>query len=346
VRDVSLAISPGEFLTLLGPSGSGKTTTLMAIAGFTDVVSGEILVGDRRIDHLPPHRRDIVVVFQHLALFPHMTVADNIAFPLRMRGMDADQIQRRVDSVIDLVRLAGYGQRLPSQLSGGQQQRVALARAIVFNPPTLLLDEPLGALDRKLRENMKEELRSLHRKLGITIVHVTHDQTEALSVSDRVAVMNNGRIEQVGRPEDLYENPANAFVADFVGESNFLAATILMVAGNQCTIATDSGLKVTVRVREDIRAGARVTLMIRPERVLIGTEASTAPNRLRGVVVDVTYTGDSKKLQVRVSDSETISAVTKNIPGSKAAMLDEAVVIGWRVEDARLFVDKPGAEGH
>ncbi|CAB4051896.1 ABC transporter ATP-binding protein [Paraburkholderia phenoliruptrix] len=207
LKNVSIDIAPGEFLTLLGPSGSGKTTTMMAIAGFTDVTSGEVYIEGRRVDMLPPHKRNIGVVFQHLALFPHLSVQDNLAFPLRMRGVKEAAIAAKVRSALELVHLSAFADRLPNQLSGGQQQRVALARAIIFDPPVLLLDEPLSALDRKLRESMQNELKNLQRKLGVTTVMVTHDQEEALAVSDRIAVMNNGEVVQLDTPEMLYEKP-------------------------------------------------------------------------------------------------------------------------------------------
>src|SRR5690349_3800510 len=219
VNGISIDIEAGEFMTFLGPSGSGKTTTMMAIAGFVENYGGEIRIGDAVIDDLPPHRRNVGIVFQHLALFPHMSVADNIAFPLRMRGHREKEIAARVAGATALVRMDGFEDRLPAQLSGGQQQRVALARALVFDPPLLLLDEPLGALDRKLRESMQAELRALHDRLGITIVHVTHDQSEAMAISDRIAVINHGVVEQCGTPRELYFRPSNRFVADFVGES-------------------------------------------------------------------------------------------------------------------------------
>src|SRR4051794_16533896 len=222
VDEISLEIAGGEFLTLLGPSGSGKTTTLMMIAGFTEPSSGHIRLGDRPIDALPSYRRGFGMVFQNYALFPHMTAAENIGFPLKMRGVSSNDRARRVAGALEMVRLPDFGARYPNQLSGGQQQRVALARALVYNPPVLLMDEPLGALDKKLREEMQLEIKRIQKELGITAIYVTHDQEEALVMSDRIAVMNHGEIEQVDGPSRIYEHPATRFVADFIGESNII----------------------------------------------------------------------------------------------------------------------------
>uniref|UniRef100_UPI0026393C49 ABC transporter ATP-binding protein n=1 Tax=uncultured Amaricoccus sp. TaxID=339341 RepID=UPI0026393C49 len=226
IEDLSLTIEAGEFISLLGPSGSGKTTLLMMLAGFEDVTSGAILLDGRRIDALPPYRRDMGVVFQSYALFPHMTVAGNVAFPLEMRGAARGEIAERVRRALDMVQLGALAERHPHQLSGGQQQRVALARALVFEPALVLMDEPLGALDKQLREQMQLDIRALHRRLGLTIVFVTHDQSEALTMSDRIAVFDRGRIEQVGTPREIYDRPATRFVAEFIGETNLLAGTV------------------------------------------------------------------------------------------------------------------------
>ncbi|MBL8660538.1 MAG: ATP-binding cassette domain-containing protein, partial [Rhodospirillales bacterium] len=231
VRGVDLDILRGEFLTLLGPSGSGKTTILMMLAGFETPTGGEIVIDGRPVAHLPPHKRDIGIVFQSYALFPHMTVAENLAFPLRVRHRPRDEIRDRVERALAIVRLGGFGGRRPSQLSGGQQQRVALARALVFAPKLVLMDEPLGALDKQLREHMQIEIKHIHQTLGVTFVYVTHDQGEALTMSDRVAVMSNGVIEQLDTPENIYEAPLNAFVAHFIGENNRLPGRILAVDG-------------------------------------------------------------------------------------------------------------------
>ena len=242
-RDVNLDISPGEFLTLLGPSGSGKTTALMMIAGFVIPTSGDIRVNGQSIVQVPVHKRNIGMVFQNYALFPHLNVARNVSFPLEMRNTPKAEIEKRVDAALDLVRLGGFRDRRPKQLSGGQQQRVALARALIFEPTVLLLDEPLGALDAKLREEMKIEIKQLHQKIGATILFVTHDQEEALTLSDRIAVFNDGEIVQLGTPDQLYHQPANRFVADFIGETNLLSGKVISVADRQCRATLSSPLK-------------------------------------------------------------------------------------------------------
>jgi len=227
VRNLNLEIAPGEFLTLLGPSGSGKTTVLMMLAGFETPTSGEIFVDGRAYSALPAHKRDIGVVFQSYALFPHMSVGENVAFPLSVRGCDPQEIKRRVASALEMVRLPNFSERKPTQLSGGQQQRVALARALVYSPKIILMDEPLGALDRQLREEMQFEIKSIHERVGVTVVYVTHDQDEALTMSDRIAIFNRGVIEQIADPKTLYDNPENAFVATFIGDSNLLGGLVV-----------------------------------------------------------------------------------------------------------------------
>src|SRR3954462_2714824 len=236
VDELDLDVERGEFLTLLGPSGSGKTTVLMMLAGFESPTAGEILLDGKPMSHKPPYQRDIGVVFQNYALFPHMTVAQNIGFPLSVRGMAAADMNARVERALDMVQLAGFGNRRPSQLSGGQQQRIAVARALVFEPKLILMDEPLGALDKQLREQMQLEIRSLHQRLEVTMVYVTHDQSEALTMSDRIAVFHRGRIQQLDSPEQMYEHPKNAFVARFIGENNRLEGTLENRANGRCTI--------------------------------------------------------------------------------------------------------------
>ena len=241
VDSISFALAEGEFLSLLGPSGSGKTTTLQMIAGLTHPTFGQILLSGKPIGPLPPYKRDIGMVFQNYALFPHMTVAGNIAFPLEMRDMSRAEISRRVENVLKLVDLPGFADRYPRQLSGGQQQRVALARAIVFEPTLLLMDEPLGALDKKLREQMQLEIKHLHKRLGVSIIYVTHDQDEALVMSDRIGVFNRGRLEQIGSAEQLYEQPMTRFVAEFIGESNMIRGAVREAANGRCALDTGDG---------------------------------------------------------------------------------------------------------
>ena len=287
---VSLRVAKGELLTILGPSGSGKTTLLKVVAGFETPDGGSVKVGGTEITSLPPARRDIGMVFQNYALFPHLTVKANVAFPLEMRNVARADMDRRVAEALSMVELAGYEARLPRQLSGGQQQRVALARAIVFNPRLLLLDEPFGALDRKLRETMQLEVRRLQRRLGLTTIFITHDQEEALVLSDRIAVMNKGAIQQVATTTEIYEHPANDFVADFVGESNIFHGTVSAPG----TVALDGG--GSVKVASDKPAGTKVGVLMRPER--FGT---TGANLFAGEVIESVYLGTTFKLRLAVA---------------------------------------------
>ena len=241
VKDLNLDIGQGEFLTMLGPSGSGKTTCLMMLAGFETATHGEIRLGGRPINNIPPHKRGIGMVFQNYALFPHMTVGENLAFPLQVRKMPKAEADAKVARALDMVQMGRFAGRRPAQLSGGQQQRIALARALVFEPELVLMDEPLGALDKQLREHMQFEIKHLHEQLGVTVVYVTHDQSEALTMSDRVAVFNDGRIQQLDPPEDLYERPTNSFVAQFIGENNTLAGAVETIAGDRCTVRLADG---------------------------------------------------------------------------------------------------------
>jgi putative spermidine/putrescine transport system ATP-binding protein len=337
VDAVSLTVPSGEFLTLLGPSGSGKTTTLMMIAGFEAATSGEILLGGRRVTHVSPHRRNLGMVFQHYALFPHMTVHDNVAFPLRTRGVTRAESDRRVAEALERVRLPGYGARFPAQLSGGQQQRVALARALVYGPPVLLMDEPLGALDKKLREQMQLEIKHLQRELRLTVIYVTHDQEEALTMSDRVAVMRQGRIVQLGPPEDLYERPADEFVADFIGESNFLEVTVRGVTGDVATARTDGGLDVDLSAADAGPEGTRLTLALRPERVRLAAAggASDGPRWRDGIVDEVVYVGAMRKYQVRVAGHALVARLQagRDVPSFAEG---QGVAVGWCAADLRI----------
>jgi spermidine/putrescine ABC transporter ATP-binding subunit len=287
---VSLDITSGELLTILGPSGSGKTTLLKVVAGFEKADSGSVRIDGAEVTALPPARRDIGMVFQNYALFPHLTVAGNVAFPLEMRNITRAEIDRRVSEALALVELAGYDRRLPKQLSGGQQQRVALARAIVFNPRLLLLDEPFGALDRKLRETMQLEVRRLQRRLGLTTIFITHDQEEALVLSDRIAVMNKGTIQQVAGTTEIYERPANDFVADFVGESNIFHGTMTGLG----VVSLEGGRRLSVN--STTQPGARVGVLMRPERFGGGA------NSFAGEVREAVYLGASFKLRLACDD--------------------------------------------
>jgi spermidine/putrescine ABC transporter ATP-binding subunit len=337
VDGVSLTVRSGEFLTLLGPSGSGKTTTLMMIAGFESATAGEILLGGRRLTHVPAYRRNLGMVFQHYALFPHMTVYENLAFPLRTRGVTRSETDRRVAEALTRVRLPGYGARFPAQLSGGQQQRVALARALVYGPPVLLMDEPLGALDKKLREQMQLEIKHIQRELRLTVIYVTHDQEEALTMSDRIAVMRQGRIVQLGPPEDLYERPADPFVADFIGESNFLEVTVRSVTGELATALTDGGLEVGLAAGDAGPEGARLTLALRPERVRLAARPQDGGGYRwwKGVVEEVVYVGAMRKYQVRI-DGHPFVAQQQAGHDVPCFAEGDRVEVGWSVADLKI----------
>ena len=298
VRDLNLDIRQGEFLSLLGPSGSGKTTTLMMLAGFESPTAGEISLNGVPITRTPPHKRNFGMVFQNYALFPHMTVADNIAYPLTVRKLSAADRKVKVDRALDMVQLGRMGARYPSQLSGGQQQRVALARALVFDPQLVLMDEPLGALDKQLREHMQIELKALHRRLGVTFVYVTHDQTEALTMSDRVAVFNDGAIQQIDVVDNLYETPLNRFVAGFVGDSTVLQAEVIRLDGGHCEVRLPSGVQLRGINVNAAGVGDAVQCGTRPERLQIAQTASA--NTFQSQVLDVIYFGDHLRLRCEV----------------------------------------------
>lgn len=300
VDDVSLHVGAGEFVSLLGPSGSGKTTLLMMIAGFERPSGGKIHVGDNDFTYVAPNRRGIGMVFQKYALFPHMSIAENIAFPLKMRKLDRATIAGKVDAALSLVHLDGYGERLPNQLSGGQQQRVAVARALVFEPPVLLMDEPLGALDKKLREQMQIEIKAIQRRLGVTVVYVTHDQEEALTMSDRVAVMNKGRLAQIGSPVALYQAPASPFVADFIGKMNFLPAHMLGTDRDVYRLRLLSGVELEAAANgETVVADSAVTLAMRPERLALEARGAGSGNVIAGHVDAAIFVGSFRTYLVR-----------------------------------------------
>jgi putative spermidine/putrescine transport system ATP-binding protein len=345
VADLSLQLAKGEFLSLLGPSGSGKTTTLTMIAGLLQPSAGEILLEGRPVTPLPPYKRNIGVVFQNYALFPHMTVAKNIAFPLTMRGLGRDEIAVRVRDVLALVGLPGFGGRYPRQLSGGQQQRVALARAMVFEPPILLMDEPLGALDKKLREHMQLEIKRLHRELGMSIIYVTHDQEEALVMSDRIAVFNLGRLEQVGTPTALYERPATRFVAEFIGESNIFPG-VTGTTVNGYGVLEAAGLRLRAVATGPLVAGARAVVSIRPERIALqaGDPPAGAENAIGGRVTDVVYLGRSRKYVVRTRTGHEVVSLQQARSGSEPGFeLGAAVSLHWQAADATVLPDQaPG----
>ena len=292
VDDLSLDIAAGEFVSLLGPSGSGKTTLLMMLAGFETPSHGEIWLDGRRIDRLPPHRRGLGVVFQNYALFPHLSVAANVAFPLEMRAVGKAEIVEKVRRALDMVQLSQMSDRKPSQLSGGQQQRVALARALVFEPSVVLMDEPLGALDKKLREQMQLDIRAMHQRLGLTIVFVTHDQSEALTMSDRIAVFNRGKVEQIGTPREIYDHPATRFVAEFIGEAN-LVEGIVEQAGELVTIVrVPQGKAIEVPATGVLEPGQKVHVSVRPERIELSSCPTPGVNSFPSRIIDTVYQGD------------------------------------------------------
>jgi len=294
VKNLDLEVRKGEFLTLLGPSGSGKTTTLMMLAGFEVPTRGDIYLADRSIKTVPPHKRDIGMVFQNYALFPHLTIEENVAFPLSVRKVEKTEVRERVGTALRMIKMEALARRRPGQLSGGQQQRVALARALVFRPQLVLMDEPLGALDKRLREQMQLEIKQLHQTLGITIVYVTHDQSEALTMSDRIAVFNDGVVQQIDRPDVLYEHPANSFVANFVGENNVLAGTVQSIDQDYCHVALASGGSVVARAVNVAGVGAATSLSVRPERISILADGMTCEgaNHLPAIVQSTIYLGD------------------------------------------------------
>jgi len=338
VRRLNLRIEQGEFFSLLGPSGCGKTTTLRMVAGFVQPTEGRVLIGGQEVTALPPERREIGIVFQNYAIFPHMTVFDNIAYGLKMRKRDKRDIKRRVEASLDTVGLSGYGRRFQRELSGGQQQRVALARVLVIEPRILLLDEPLSALDKKLREEMKFWIKDLQQTLGITTLYVTHDQSEALTMSDRLAVMNAGAVEQVGTPREIYERPASRFVTDFIGESNILEGQVARVADGRVELAFAGHRVVAPRTR-DVAVGDRVSFAVRPENVRLGPVADGgSTNTLEGDLKSEAYQGALIRYEVEVG-GQTVVAEVQNRPDSPGYAPPQALAISWPVESTALLVD-------
>ncbi len=344
VEDVTLTIQEGEFFSLLGPSGCGKTTTLRMIAGFELPTRGEIWIHGRPMGNTPPYRRPVNTVFQNYALFPHMTIYENVAFGLEMEGVPKDEIRRRVHEVLELVQLPGMESRRPRQLSGGQQQRVALARALVKQPEVLLLDEPLGALDLKLRKAMQLELKHIQHRVGITFIYVTHDQEEALTMSDRIAVMDQGRVLQVGAPAEIYEAPANRFVADFIGESNLLEGQIARLEGERAVIHVDGVELAAHRHAQEFQPHQAVTFALRPEKIsLLATTAEVAPGHVSvtGVVEESVYIGTDTRYIVRIADRTQVVVRMQNLTHQDAAHFrpGDRVQIAWDPAVARVLVE-------
>ncbi|TCT08714.1 putative spermidine/putrescine transport system ATP-binding protein [Tepidamorphus gemmatus] len=336
VKNLNLDIERGEFLTMLGPSGSGKTTCLMMLAGFETATHGEILLDGRPINNVPPHRRGIGMVFQNYALFPHMTVAENLAFPLQVRKLGRAEIEARVKRALEMVELPQMGGRMPGQLSGGQQQRVAVARALVFEPQLVLMDEPLGALDKQLREQMQYEIKHIHQNIGVTVVYVTHDQSEALTMSDRIAVFNDGVIQQLSRPDVLYEAPENSFVAQFIGENNRLTGRIVRLADGLCEVEVSGAFVKALAVRAGA-VGDAAMLSIRPERVAIGEAAAGLDNRFEGRVEELIYLGDHIRARLCVCGRDDFFVKVPNAP-SRLQLTEQAIVpVGWAATDCRAL---------
>jgi putative spermidine/putrescine transport system ATP-binding protein len=339
VRALNLEVARSEFLTLLGPSGSGKTTTLTMLAGFERPTEGRIFVDGEDVTDVPVEKRGIGMVFQNYALFPNMTVAENIAFPLRVRGVPRAEMTSKVTRALSMVRLDGFGDRRPQQLSGGQQQRVAVARALVFEPRLILLDEPLGALDRQLREQMQYELKHLHQRLDVTMVYVTHDQVEAMTMSDRVAVFSTGALRQVDEPRRLYEAPASLFVARFLGESNALPATVRQHDGGSCAAALATGETVTAVMPVPCAPGSAVHLVVRPEKILLGKAAQASPNRFAARIAEVTFLGDQTRLRLVAFGADDFIVKLANTAGQETFAPGTEIDIGWQAEDCRALAE-------
>jgi putative spermidine/putrescine transport system ATP-binding protein len=338
VKDLNLNIGKGEFLTMLGPSGSGKTTCLMMLAGFETATNGEIKLDGRPINQVPPHKRGIGMVFQNYALFPHMTVGENLAFPLEVRGIGKSDREAKVKRALDMVQMYDFINRRPAQLSGGQQQRIALARALVFDPSLVLMDEPLGALDKQLREHMQFEIKHLHESLGITVVYVTHDQGEALTMSDRIAVFNDGRIQQLAPPADLYERPDNSFVAGFIGENNKLPGTIEELSGDKALVRLATGEVIDATPVNVTQKGQKTLVSIRPERIEFKPEMMPeGAHMIAAEVLEVIYMGDILRAVLRVAGSDDFVMKMRNTLGQTRLAPGEKIRVGWHPQDARAL---------
>ena len=338
VKDLNLSLPKGEFLTMLGPSGSGKTTCLMMLAGFETATHGEILLDGQPINNIPPHKRGIGMVFQNYALFPHMTVGENLSFPLEVRKLDKATRAAKVKRALDMVEMGDFINRRPVQLSGGQQQRIALARALVFEPELVLMDEPLGALDKQLREKMQFEITDLAHKLGITVVYVTHDQTEALTMSDRVAVFNDGVIQQIAPPDVLYESPDNSFVAQFIGENNTLEGEVIQIDGDTCQVKLDSGDVIDATPVNVSAVGDRTRVSIRPERVEANKKRlQKGAHTLKAEVLEFIYMGDVFRTRLRVAGNDEFVMKTRNAPDQERLKPGEMIEIGWLPTDCRAL---------
>ena len=339
VKDLNLDIAEGEFITMLGPSGSGKTTCLMMLAGFETPTNGEIYLDGNPISNIPPHKRGIGMVFQNYALFPHMTVYENLAFPLRVRKFLKDETDKKVEKALSMVSLSGFGSRMPAQLSGGQQQRVAVARALVFDPAVVLMDEPLGALDKNLRESMQYEIKHIHESIGVTVVYVTHDQSEALTMSNRIAVFNDGKVQQLSSPDKLYEEPVNSFVAEFIGENNTFQGEVEDISNDRCKIKLDSGGEIFANPIRVKSKGEKSIVSLRPERAIIDPEEKM-DNKFKGKIEEVIYHGDHTRVRLDLLGNKEFIL---KVPNSSARMdikLGNEINIGWNSFDARALDPK------
>lgn len=341
LENLNLDIRTGEFVTLLGPSGSGKSTLLMILAGFEEVTGGEVLLNGERLNNVPPHKRNMGVVFQSYALFPHMSVRKNVAYPLKQRGVPKAEIDARAERALDMIHMKEFGERMPTQLSGGQQQRVALARAIVYQPEVILMDEPLGALDKKLREKMQIEIKHLHENLGTTIIFVTHDQSEALTMSDRIAVFNDGKILQIGSPAEIYEQPNCSFVANFIGETNNFSGTVTAAEGETCTIAMPSGQVIKGQNVIQANQGEAVSMTVRPEHLRVDIEA-VCSHAIKASVSGVIYHGDHIRYELDVPGASDVTA-RSNSDVNKALPVGQEVFIHWDMDKGRVL--DPIAQG-
>ena len=336
VKNLNLNIAKGEFVTMLGPSGSGKTTTLMMLAGFETPTNGEIFLEDKPISKIPPYEREIGMVFQNYALFPHMSVQENLAFPLEVRKMSKAETQEKVKKVLDMVELGDFATRFPAQLSGGQQQRVALARALVFQPRLVLMDEPLGALDRNLREQMQYEIKHIHERIGITVVYVTHDQSEALTMSNRIAVFNDGKVQQLSSPDDLYEKPINSFVAQFIGENNRMVGTIKNIDEKYCEVDLDGGGSVKALKINIGEVGEKTQLSVRPERVSVNLNNLENENIFTGLVKELIYLGDHIRARLEVCGNDEFIVKIPN-QGGLNIKENESINLTWSADDIRAL---------
>jgi putative spermidine/putrescine transport system ATP-binding protein len=339
VKDLNLDIAEGEFVTMLGPSGSGKTTCLMMLAGFETPTNGEIYLDSNPISNIPPHKRGIGMVFQNYALFPHMTVYENLAFPLRVRKISKEETEKKIDKALSMVSLTGFENRMPGQLSGGQQQRVAVARALVFDPAVVLMDEPLGALDKNLRESMQYEIKHIHESIGVTVVYVTHDQGEALTMSNKIAVFNDGKVQQLSSPDKLYEEPVNSFVAEFIGENNRFSGQVTDISNDKCKVKLDDGSEILANPIAVKSSGEKTIVSLRPERALINTKEKME-NNFKGKIEEVIYHGDHTRVRLNLLGNKDFILKVPNSSANMDIKLGNQINVSWNSFDARALDPK------